>query len=418
MDELQERRLRRKAMRGLEGGASPTQLARTLHRSRQWLNKWWHRLVEHGRAGLKSQSRQPHHTPRRYADSLRCAIVRARRHLQQAAVGLIGATAVLSQLRAWRVRPRPSLSTIARVLRAEGLTRSQTRTAPPPSYYPHPRPTRAFYLQAMDWTAHFLRGGAVIFAFNTVAYETQDVCSRTYADKTAATVCAYALQVWHGFLGLPEALQIDNDGAFSGGRRGPRVFSRFVRLCLYLGIEPIFTPFYEPERNELIESINGLWQTAFWRRRRFRSAAHVHRSNPEFEHWYREIYRPPALEGRTPGQSAQHCHRIRLTAAQIRALPERLPITEGRVHFLRQVDAEGNIMILNEPWRIGRRYVGQYVWAVIWTHRERLEVYYRRSADHPVRRLRTWRYDLPQLAVPLQPEFRRRPRRRKMSTML
>ncbi len=417
MDEQQERRLRRKAIQGLEGGASPTQLARALHRSRQWLHKWWLRFVEHGRAGLRSQSRRPHHTSRRYADSVRCAIVRARRYLQQAAVGLIGAAAILTQLRAWRVRPLPSLSTIARVLRAEGLTGAPTRTTRKP-YYPHPQPRRTFSLHAMDWTAHFLRGGVVIFAFNTVAYETQDACSRTYTDKTAATVCAYALEVWQGFLGLPEALQIDNDGAFSGGRRGPRVFSRFVRLCLYLGIEPIFTPFGEPERNELIEDLNGLWQQAYWRRRRFRSAGHVHRTNPEFERWYRYTYQPPALEGRTPAQVAHQHPRIRLTGAQQRAIPERLPITEGRVHFLRRVDTEGSIMILNEPWTIGRRYAGQYVWAVIWTHRERLEVYSRRSADHPVRRLHTWRYVLPQPAVPLQPEFRRHLRRRKMSTML
>ncbi len=418
MDELQERRLRRQAIRGLEGHGGPTPLARSLHRSRQWLNKWWHRFLEQGWAGLKSQSRQPHHSPHRYADSVRCAIVRARRHLQQAAVGLMGPEAVRTCLEAWRVRPLPSRSTIARVLQTEGLTRARARTRGQPPYYPHPSPAPAFYLQATDWTAHFLHGGAVIYAFNTVAYETRDVCSRTSSNKKAATVCAYALQVWHGFLGLPEALQIDNDGAFSGGRRGPRVFSRFVRLCLYLGIEPIFTPFREPERNELVESVNGLWQKAFWRRRRFRSVGQVHRSNPEFERWYRETYQPPALNGRTPRQAAQHEPRVRLTATQIRSIPERLPITAGRVHFLRPVEADGTITLLNERWPVGRRYAGQYVWAVIWTHRERLEVYYRASAHHPVRRLRTWRYVLPQPAVPLRPEFRRRPRRRKMSTML
>lgn len=418
MDEQQERRLRRKAIRGLRDGVAPADLAHTLHRSRQWLNKWWHRFLEQGPAGLKSQSRRPQRTPRRYSDTIRCAIGRARRHLQQAVVGLIGPPAIRTQLQVWRIRPLPSCSTIARVLRSQGFTRTHTPAAREPAYCPHPQATPTFHLQAMDWTAHFVHGGAVIYAFNTVAYETRDACSRTYSNKKATTVCAYALQVWHGFLGLPEALQIDNDGAFSGGRRGPRVFSRFVRLCLYLGIEPIFTPFREPERNELVESVNGLWQKAFWRRRQFRSVGQVHRANPEFERWYREAYQPPALDGRTPRQAAQHEPRVRLTTAQIRTIPERLPITAGRVHFLRPVEADGAITLLNERWPVGRRYAGQYVWAVIWTHRERLEVYYRRSVHHSVRRLRSWHYVLPQPAVPLRPEFRRRHRRRPMSTML
>jgi hypothetical protein len=270
----------------------------------------------------------------------------------------------------------------------------------------------------MDWTAHYLRGGQLVFAFNTVAYGSRDLHSRVYGDKTVATACAYALSVWRSPVGLPDGLQLDNDAAFIGGYRGRRVFGQFVRLCLYVGIEPIFIPFYQAKRNELVEHINGLWQGAFFQRRRFRSLAQVQRANPEFEYWYRHQYVPPALVDRTPAQVARQHPVVRLTADQARSLPSRLPITAGRVHFIQQVDARGEIVVLNERWPVGRRWAGQYVWATIVTDRQRLDIYSRRSPRHPVRRLKTWPYALKEPVAELRPEFRRRQRRRRMSTML
>lgn len=49
----------------------------------------------------------------------------------------------------------------------------------------------------------------------------------------------------------------------------------------------------------------------------------------------------------------------------------RLPITAGRVHFLRLVNASGEIRLLNESWRVGKRWPHCYVWATIITHEVR-----------------------------------------------
>lgn len=417
MDEKHERQVRRSAIRRRLRHEQPSAIAATLQRSRQWLNKWWQRFLHQGWAGLKSQSRRPAHLRSVYDAEVRHWIAQARRILQRARVGLIGPEAVQLKLRQWRMRPLPSRATIGRVLREQGLTRAAVSRPSPAPYYPHPHPTAHYQLHALDWTSHQLRRGTTVFTFNTLDYASRDLHSRVYRDKSAATVCADALNVWHT-LGLPDGLQMDNDGAFSGGRRGPRVLSRFVRLCLYVGIEPIFIPFYEAERNEAIEAINGLWQRSFWLRRRFRSVPEVQRRNPEFEHWYCTDYLPPALQGETPAQAARHQMRCYLTAEQVQSIPERLPITAGRIDFLRLVDTAGDIVVLNESWQVGRRWAGEYVWVVIWTAQHRLQVYHRRSAETPVRMLKQWPYHFRQPVVPLRPEFRRHPRRRKMSTML
>jgi hypothetical protein len=209
---------------------------------------------------------------------------------------------------------------------------------------------------------------------------------------------------------------MDNDGAFCGGYKVPRVFGQVVRLCLYVGIEPIFIPFGEPQRNGLVERLNGLWSQGFWRRRHFAAFAEVAASSPAFTAWYMHEYQPPTLHGRTPAQAAPPAA-SRLSSEQVRQLPERLPITAGRVHFLRRVGADGGIQLLNERWMVGKRWAERYVWATIITHRHELRIYYQAAEQAPIRLLHQWAYPLPEPVVPLEPEFRWPHRRRKMNTM-
>lgn len=210
-------------------------------------------------------------------------------------------------------------------------------------------------------------------------------------------------------LGLPDGLQLDNDAAFNGTRKVARVFSPFVRLALYLGIELIFIPFGEAERNGVVERLNGLWSQGFWKRQHFRSVAHVQRASPVFIHWYTAEYLKPATTATAKSR--------RLTQRQRHALPNALPIMAGRVHFERLVDEQGNIALLNETWHIDQRLAGQYVWATIVTHEQRLKIYHQRSAQHPMRWRKTFRYEIAEPVRPLRPEFRRSHRRRQVCTM-
>ncbi len=50
---------------------------------------------------------------------------------------------------------------------------------------------------------------------------------------------------------------------------------------------------------------------------------------------------------------------------------EKLPLTEGQVHFIRQVATEqmaieaGHIQVLNVPWYVGLEHAGKGVWATL-----------------------------------------------------
>jgi hypothetical protein len=118
-------------------------------------------------------------------------------------------------------------------------------------------------------------------------------------------------------------------------------------------------------------------------------------------------YAPPTLDGQTPAQAQRAEPRRRLTAAQAAALPAQLPITIGRVHFIRQVKPDGTIALLNETWRVGKRWAGKYVWATITTHRQKLEIWYRRSARHEWRLHKTFAYALEEPVKRRPPAFAR-----------
>jgi hypothetical protein len=296
----------------------------------------------------------------------------------------------------------PSLSTILRVLHRRGLIRTPAQV--PPAYFPKPLTVVSGRLQALDWTCRYLEDGPKVYAFHSLNLRTR-ACSQTIAaDKSSKTVIAHVLASWKT-LGIPRFLQLDNDAAFCGGYKAPRIFGRFVRLCLFVGIELIFLPVAEPKCNGEVEELNGLWAHAFWERQRFTSFARVGRASPAFVQWYMTDYAPPHLKGLTPTQ-AQHTETKRqLTAAHIASLPTALPITAGRIHFIRKVKPDGTISLLNETWKVSRRLAGKYVWATITTHCRRLDIWYQRSAHYDWRLLKTYAYNIPETVARLKPEF-------------
>ena len=416
MDEKYERKLRRKAIGLILRGVNRQEILQRLERGHTWLHKWQMRFGRFGWEGLKSQLRRPQHVAGRYDARTRHLVGQARRRLCKRHVGLIGPKAIQQELQtAHLLRRLPSFSTIQRILHEQGLIKTP-RPAPQP-YFPQPTPTAQYVLHAMDWTARYLAGGAKVFAFHTIDLATRGMQQTISTDKAGPTVRQHALQTWKT-LGLPDGLQMDNDAAFCGGYKMPRGVGDFVRLCLYVGIEPLFLPVREPQRNSVIETLNGLWSRSFWHRRHFRSVAQVKRTSAEFVAWYTHRYQPPALNGRVPAQAQNQAPRWRLTGKDLRALPSELPITAGRVHFLRCVTAAGTISLLNETWKIDRRLAGRYVWATIVPHQHRLEIYHRRSEHDGSRLVKVFDYKIHEQVAPLLPQFKRHDRRRKMSAML
>jgi hypothetical protein len=401
----QELAWRRKAIRLWLKGVRPRAILQYIPHSRTWLFNWQKRFAHGGWESLKARPRRPRHSPHAYDGRARALVLRVRRSLETRRVGLIGARAVQQEIRQHHLlKPVPALATINRWLHAAGLLAAAP--ALPAGYYPEPTYSADTVLHTLDWTARYLTGGTKVFAFHTVDAETHALHQTLSTDKTAATLFGHVLAAWQT-LGLPHGLQLDNDSAFSGGESLPRRFGTFVRLCLYLGIELIFTPPHEPKRNGLVEGINGLWARSFWHRNHFRSFADVVRNSPRFTQWYTDIYTPPALHGLTPARAQRRVPRRRLTPRQVRALPQPLPLTAGRLHFIRRVAPDGTIRFLGEQWKVGKRFAHHYVWATVITQYHRLEIHHKHSERSALQLVKVCAYEISEPIHPLRPEYQR-----------
>jgi hypothetical protein len=113
------------------------------------------------------------------------------------------------------------------------------------------------------------------------------------------------------------------------------------------------------------------------------------------------------MEGMTPAQMQRRVTKQKLSRQQIRALPARLPITAGRIHFVRRVGSDGTISFLGENWKVGKGLAYRYVWATVITHRRRLEIYHQRSERAAWRLIKAFDYEIEETVCRLCPEYKR-----------
>jgi putative transposase len=405
----EEIRYRRLAFTLLDKGKAPTEILARIPRSRSWLFKWKQRFERQGRQALDSLPKAPHHSPQSYSGEVVKVVARVRKRLEKSVAGHVGPRAIQQELvQCHLLNPPPGLTTIKRWLKEAGLSASPVE-ADKAAYYPAPQLGEDVVIFACDWTERYFTGGEKVFVFHTIDLRTHALAQTLRPDKSTESAWEHLLACG-AQLGLPDFLQIDNDAAFTGLGRTPHVFGRFVRLALYLGIEPLFLPPREPERNHVVERVHGTWAASFWNKNHFASSRALARKSPQFLLWY-QTYAPPAPGGLTVKQAATQLRCPKLLRRQIAQIPDELPLTVGRLHFLRKVDAQGQITILKEPWRASKTLIGHYIWATLDIRKAALFLYHRRSERAQPRLIRHYGYAIEEKVHQLKPEFHRRTRK-------
>ncbi len=415
MDDLQEEALRNEAVNRRLAGERPCEIYRSLNRSKSWFDKHWARYRKYGREGLKSRSRAPKHVHNKMPLDVEEAIERIRKILEERTdpelkYAFIGAPTIRSELKRMGIEPLSSLRTIERVLNRRRLTHPhRNRASPnePTGYYPAPVVNGPNGVHATDIVSRRVLGGEKVSSFHLLDLARHYPLVRQYPDKSADSAKHFLVTAWQT-VGLSQLLQMDNEATFCGGYRGKRVFSQIVRLCLAVGVEVLFIPFYSPKRNADIESFNSDWDLAFWQRERFRDLEHVREESPIFERWYRTRYEPPALKGLTPAKAFPDFEpRLLPESFDLHQQEERLPLTAGQVHFIRVVNTKGQVVILNEPWEVDEKLAGEYIWATLSTEKQRLRIYHQAAADAPRQLVADCEYLIAEEVQELSPTYRR-----------
>jgi hypothetical protein len=274
-----------------------------------------------------------------------------RRELADSDLGAVGAAVIHQALQQRGRSPLPSVRTINRILRRRGAVdaRQRTRRPPPPrGWYLPDLAAVGVELDSFDIVEGLvIKGGPQVEVLNGVSLHGGLVASWPVPTPVTTDLTLASLQEHWREVGLPGYAQFDNDPIFQGTHRWPDALGRVSRLCLGLGVVPVFVPPAEMGFQAMIESYNGWWQARVWSRFQHSDLA--------------------ALQQR----SLRHVQALRRhRAARIEAAPARRAFPAswkfqprkrpgGRLVYLRRSNGQSEVLLFGRTWSLGE----------VWPHR-------------------------------------------------
>ena len=381
-------------------GKNVTHIHRELNRTRDWVYKWLKRARSGQSDWYLDQSRAPRNKPGKIGKELEQAIVSSRiklakRDTPDTKYAFCGAVAIHQELNNLGYRNKPSLSTIYRVLKRNGLIAKQDKDAKGKSskkFYPHITAQHPGHLHQLDLvTPRYIMGFGVIISVNRIDVYTAQANLEQYQNKGAENIISFIVDDWKTF-GIPRYLQLDNEASFRGSMYHPRTFGKLSRFCLNFGVELVFIPFNEPWRNAHIESFNSRFDKMLWQSIAFKDLDHLRCESKKFRDKHNNYQ----------GYRKNHFGKQKPKSYQTKYLPKSfsfdvsqdLPITRGRLHFVRMVRENGNINILNEDFYVDKNLSFEYVWAIISTKDCNVKIWYQPTKEAPKELLKTNSYEL------------------------
>jgi hypothetical protein len=308
-------------------------------------------------------------------------IVQLRRRLHRSVLGECGPDAIGRALRRQaRGQPAPARATIARVLARQGALDGvgrRRRPAPPKGWYLPAVAAGAAELDSFDFIEDLkIAAGPLVSVLTAVSLHggLADASIMTAARAQAAVQALLARWRLHG---LPAYAQFDNDTVFQGAHQFAHSVGRVSRLCLALGVTPVFAPPREPGFQNAIEGFNALWQSKVWRRERFTDVAALRSASAAYvrAHHAKTAQRREAAPGRAAMPAGFH-------------LDLQAPL-RGTLIFLRRSNEHGAVHLLGTSFTADALWRHRLVRCEVdfSTHRIRFYALRRRDpADQPLLR--------------------------------
>ena len=285
----------------------------------------------------------------------------------------------------------PSQSTIKRIIKRNKLrvnTKERYKRVRSKGRHTIITPTHVDEMHQIDFVGpRYIKGYGPINSLHLKDVVGHQVAGNQYVEKSMNNVMDFLVDYWKSHP-IPTYLQTDNGMSFAGDYTHPRSISRFVRLCLYVGIEVIFIAPAKPWMNGTIESFNKEFNRLFWRRETFTSLSDIQAKSAAFYASQNEFYtwngEKQDLKSIVLKRMLQSDFTIDLNA---------IPLVTGKIHFIRIVDSVGKISVFNEQFSVGESYTGDYVWATINTGEQSLSISYN-DEEMIVRKLKRFDYTI------------------------
>ena len=356
--------LRRRAVELADGGWTRTAISRELGRSREWVRTWLGRYEDEGDAGLFDRSRRPGTSPTRLSETVVDKIIAVRHCLETDRFANSGPDAIAAEIERQGLLERvPSVSSIKRVLSKADLVRPyRKRRRSNKSVLGLPKVTSPGVWQQADWVQdRHLEGGIRFSSLQIADVGSHLMSADQHPRRTLLAAARQLTEVAWPHLSIPLAMGTDN--AFSKTSHRDNPWTIWVRVLLMFGVEVIISPPNSLGFTNHVEAVNWLWQDRTINRYRYDSLEALRADNVGFVVWAntrRAVLNPQECGTRYPAEYvAAHTRQLRWPPPGF-SLDDylstddtnQIPITRGRVTFLRYVDAAHNISIANSPWPV------------------------------------------------------------------
>jgi transposase-like protein len=331
-------------------GSSLRRVARRFGVSHMTVQRWVQRAMRQrlARVDLEDRSLGGRAPSNRCSRPTERRILAIRRRLRLSSpLGEYGARAIRAEWDAQGLAAPLSIRTIGRILARNGALdgRCRIRRPPPPKgwYLPDVAAGEADVDSFDLVTDLVIRGGQDVTVLNVVSL-LGGLCQSWPEERITAKITVLRLLEHWQRHGLPGYAKFDNDTVFQGAHQWPNTFGRVTRLCLQLGVTPVFVPPREPGFQAEIESYNGRWQRSVWHRFRHRNRTRLAARSQAFV------------------QAAHQRSAPRIAAAPLRRpvptdfRPDWKQPLRGRVIFLRRADSQGRVECLGHRWLAARHW--------------------------------------------------------------
>ncbi|HLO14306.1 MAG TPA: helix-turn-helix domain-containing protein [Anaerolineales bacterium] len=373
--------LRQQAIALYLQGWKKSEIARKVQHSRRWVPRWISRYRrDAAKVSLQDHSRAPKHISWTYPERIKRMVIQIRveRECGKRAkyqYALVSAQAIYYELRELYVSPLPSPRTIHQWLKqADRIPERKSRKPPNPTY--PVLPCKAVNdVQELDFKGPFyLKDHSHKYYLVALRDKlSKKTALRALANKSMDAILDFLMNAWQR-MGCPKRLKMDNCLDFRGSNLYPRSPSKLVRVCLDLGVQPVFIPLREPWRNGVVENLNGLLNRFLLRLQTFDTEKQLHQAVQRLETTINTTHRLPALQGKTPQEFAAHA-KLRYPPALYDWRKRDLQLVKGKVTFIRLVRKSGRITLTaNDKFLIGKKYKWQYVLAVVDVAKRKLNV--------------------------------------------
>ena len=379
-------------------GERPVDICTDTGKAKSWFYKWLNRFKAGKSIWFKDISTRPKHNPNKTNDRIENAIVNTRKALmagedESVRYSCVGPESVQFHMEQLEYLPSeiPSLSTIKRIIKRNKLRvnkKKRYKRVRSKGRHTILEPKSIDEMHQMDYVGpRHIKGYGPINSLHLKDYVGRQVVGNQYHEKSMDNVMFFLLDYWIHHP-IPKYLQVDNGMCFAGDFRYPKSFSRFMRLALYVGIEVVFIAPSRPWMNGTIEEFNKLFDKLLWKKEEFKDLDDIRiKSQIMFEN--QNKFNTWKLKNK----NLKSIQPQRMLKEDCKIDVNNLSLVTGRIHFIRVVNSQGKINLLNEDFLVGKEYIGEYIWATIETRKETLIIYYK-DEDLNVCEIKNFSYEI------------------------